>query len=249
MEHFVNASLSRGRKKCVNVSVSVCVRVHMWAWLPFGTRWPSNWPCPHSHRPTRTDPAGLNARNTPACQSNPRGGWHSPERACINIQRMCVRVYRPRPWWPPATPFHSAAVRRDLETRDCYYSPADSTHTHTHTHTHTTHTHTQTNAHTQTAEQLGTLSTTAARHEYSSMARRWILAEIPTRRIKIQTLMETSEALTSPNAWAVKHVWPCANRVSFDLQRGQATAPYSWNFWVDLKNVRKSQLFPNEEQN
>ncbi len=148
MEHFVNASLSRGRKKCVNVSVSVCVRVHMWAWLPFGTRWPSNWPCPHSHRPTRTDPAGLNARNTPACQSNPRGGWHSPERACINIQRMCVRVYRPRPWWPPATPFHSAAVRRDLETRDCYYSPADSTHTHTHTHTHTTHTHTNKCTHT-----------------------------------------------------------------------------------------------------
>jgi len=112
------------------------VRVHSWAWLPFGTRWPSNWPCPHSHRPTRTDPEGLNARNTPACQSNPQGGADTLQstHTHTSIFSVCARVYRPRPWWPPATPLHSAAVRRDLETQDCYYSPADSTHKRTHTH-------------------------------------------------------------------------------------------------------------------
>lgn len=221
-------------KVCKCVRERVCV----WVWLPFGTRWPSNWPCPHSHRPTRKDPAGLNACSTPACQSNPRGGWHSPERthtrARINMQRVRACVQTPSLVAACYAVPQCSGPSRFRDPRLLLLTSWQHTHKCTHT---------------QTAEQLGTPSTTAARHEYSSMVRRWMLAEISTRGITIPTLTETSKSLISTNAWAVKHVWPCANRVCFELQRGQTTAPYSWNSCVSLKNAWKSQLFPNGGQN
>ncbi len=84
------------------------------------------------------DLAGLNARNTPACQSNPREGGLTLSRAsththaCINIQCVCVCAYVQTPSLVAdcyAVPRCSGPSR--FRDRDCYYSPADSTHTHT----------------------------------------------------------------------------------------------------------------------